>query len=497
MKPACRMHDRVNLWALPLIGCLAIAGIFNIYDPTKVTNAFLMYIVADFVWVWVEPDAVPSKANVILVHHFITFLLLLFPLRYPSFALYTCLDGVTEINTFFLIARRQWKSQQQGPLEGLAFAAKDIYDVKGYRTAFGNPTWLETHPVATSTAPAVQALLDAGARLVGKTHMDELAYSLNGENVHYGTPVNPAAPDRVPGGSSSGSAVAVADGTVDIGLGSDTGGSVRVPAAYCGILGIRPTHGRVSLEIACPMAPSFDTGGFFARQPDVLRKAADVLLATTSAKPSSAKLTRWLVAKDAFDQCSAATSQAIFQAVQTALPSLNALVGSPSEITVASLEGHGQLFDWYHTFRICQGGEVWACHGEWVQTAKPKLGPEIKKRFLMASRLTADEVATAKAARTRITAHVEALLGPDGFLMLPTIPGPAPKRGLSGAEQQTYREKLMCLTCIAGLSGLPQVTLPIARVDGCPVALSLLGPRNSDEQLLGLAEQLLPLLTSG
>lgn len=190
-----------------------------------------------------------------------------------------------------------------GPLHGLRFALKDMYAIKGHRNACGNPTWYDTHSEATSTAPCVQQLLDAGAELVGITHMDELAYSLNGENHHFGTPVNHAAPDRIPGGSSSGSAVrssqnvlslcmlalaclcaqasvrcglcnwkpkrygtclqsAVAWGEVDFAIGSDTAGSIRVPASYQGLFGIRPTHGAVSLQDAVALAPGFDTCGW-------------------------------------------------------------------------------------------------------------------------------------------------------------------------------------------------------------------------------------------
>ncbi|DBA79646.1 TPA: hypothetical protein ACH3X1_008325 [Trebouxia sp. C0004] len=203
---------------------------------------------------------------------------------------------------------------------------------------------------------ATQALLGAGADLLGKTHLDELAYSLNGENTHYGTPVNPACPDRIPGGSSSGSAVATADGTVDIGLGSDTGGSVRVPASYCGLLGIRPTHGRVSLENACALATSYDTCGWFARNAQVLRKVGEVLLEPSSKQ--DAPLTRWLTAADAFDHSDSETSQAIYQLVQGHHQELTGLLGEPQEVTVASLEGMGSLSDWWQVFRITQVGQT-------------------------------------------------------------------------------------------------------------------------------------------
>ncbi|PKI51559.1 hypothetical protein CRG98_028119 [Punica granatum] len=141
-----------------------------------------------------------------------------------------------------------------------------IFDVEGQVTGFGNPDWARTHSAACSTAPSVLAVLEAGATCVGKTVMDEMAYSINGENKHYGTPRNPCAPDRVPGGSSSGSAVAVGAMLVDFSLGTDTGGSVRVPASYCGIYGFRPSHDVVSTSGVIPMAQSFDTVGHVVKK---------------------------------------------------------------------------------------------------------------------------------------------------------------------------------------------------------------------------------------
>ena len=165
-----------------------------------------------------------------------------------------------------------------GRLSGLGFAVKDLFDVAGSITTYGNPDWASTHAAASATAPVVTALLQAGARLDGKTKTVELAYGLTGENVWHGTPVNPRAPDRFPGGSSCGSAAAVAAGLVDFALGSDTGGSVRIPASYCGLFGIRPSHGAVSLAGACPLAPSFDTCGWFTRSAALLAGVGDVLL---------------------------------------------------------------------------------------------------------------------------------------------------------------------------------------------------------------------------
>ncbi|HEX6004321.1 MAG TPA: amidase family protein, partial [Burkholderiales bacterium] len=205
------------------------------------------------------------------------------------------------------------KGSGSGPLAGLTFGVKDIYDIAGHRTGFGSPDWFATHAAAARTAPTVQRILNAGADMVGKTHTDELTYSLNGENPHYGTPVNVNAPGRIPGGSSSGSAAAVAAGLCDFALGSDTGGSVRAPASYCGIYGIRPTHGRVSLEGACPLAPSFDTAGWFARDATLLERVGQVLLGEARAQAPG----RLLLARDAFELAGDAITQALQAAVRT------------------------------------------------------------------------------------------------------------------------------------------------------------------------------------
>jgi amidase len=176
-----------------------------------------------------------------------------------------------------------------GALAGLSFAAKDLFDVAGYPTGGGSPTVLALSGIKTRTAPTVQRLLDAGARFVGKTITDELAFSLNGLNAHFGSPVNGAAPTRISGGSSSGSASAVSNGLCDLALGTDTGGSVRAPASHCGLYGLRPTHGRISLHGALDLAPSFDTCGWFTRDAATFARVAQVLLGS-DAVPAPTRL---------------------------------------------------------------------------------------------------------------------------------------------------------------------------------------------------------------
>src|SRR5262252_7818859 len=183
-----------------------------------------------------------------------------------------------DINAFVPGQRVRIEGAPQGPLRGLTFAAKDLFDVAGHTTGGGNHDWARSNPVPTRHAWAVQRLLDAGATLIGKTITDEVSLGILGENAFDGTPLNPRARDRVPGGSSSGSASAVAQGLCDTALGTDTGGSVRVPASFCGLYGIRPTHGRLDLTGMLPQAPSSDTTGWFARDVATFTRVGQMML---------------------------------------------------------------------------------------------------------------------------------------------------------------------------------------------------------------------------
>jgi amidase len=364
----------------------------------------------------------------------------------------------------------------EGPLKGLRFAAKDIFDIAGHVTGCGNPDWLRTHEAATATAPAVARLLAAGAELVGKTITDELAYSLNGQNFHYGTPVNVNAPGRIPCGSSSGSAAAVAGGIVDFALGSDTGGSVRVPAAVCGIYGLRPSHGRVPIDGVMPLASSFDTVGWFAREAAVLARVGAVLLGedTTVPGPGVARIA------DAFALAE--------PAVQAALEPLAGRIESFRRRRPAV--EIGGLADWMAVFRRLQAKEIWAQHGPWIERERPRFGLEIAARFEWARGVAQQPPAGEGERRMAFAARLGTVLAEAGLLMLPSAPDIAPLRGLAGASSQSFRDRTLSLTCIAGLARLPQLSLPAGRVQGCPVGLSLIGPWGSDRALLDLAAQL-------
>jgi len=367
-----------------------------------------------------------------------------------------------------------------GPLGGVTFGVKDFIDIEGHVTGAGNPRWLETHPPATATAPCVRTLLAAGATMIGKTISDELAYSLNGDNFHYGTPKNSAAPDRVPGGSSSGSASAVAAGLCDFALGTDSGGSVRIPASYCGVYGIRTTQDLIPLDGIVPFMPSLDTLGWFARDARLFREIGGLLLPPAPA--DAPPLRRLMRSGDA----EAETDTASLAALQPAFAAVAALLGSAETVQVAP-DG---LEAWRNRFRLLSAAETWSIHGTWIESAKPVFGPAIADRFAFAREASGLDVAPAHAARNAIRRRLREIVQHDGVICLPTSPGPAPLRSATGEAVESFRQRAQRLTCIAGLSGLPQVSLPVAAIDGAPLGLSLIGPPGRDLDLLALAVEL-------
>ena len=368
-----------------------------------------------------------------------------------------------------------------GPLAGLSFAAKDLFDVTGYPTGGGSPFLLAMSGIKTRTAPAVQMLLDAGARFVGKTVTDELAFSMNGNNAHFGAPINGAAVDRITGGSSSGSASAVSSGLCDFALGTDTGGSVRAPANHCNLYGIRPTQGRVSLDAVLDLAPSFDTCGWFARDARTFARVADVLLGA-DANPLPEKI-RMLWPEDLWAMLLAPVRSALQGAVQK----VQAALGEATPVTQIALD------DWdamYWNFRYIQGREAWLTNGPMIERYSPPLGPGVAERFAWSRNVTDDEVATAREFRGKFGIQLATLLGSDGVLLMPTMPDIAPLRTATDGSLEGYRNKAIRLLCVAGLSGFPQLSMPLAQREGAPLGLSLLGPAGSDRSLIGLAEKI-------
>jgi amidase len=384
----------------------------------------------------------------------------------------TTLDG--NANTFGAFvpgARCIREATGSGRLGGLTFAAKDLIDVAGAHTGGGNPDWLASQAMAATSAPVVDAVLGEGARLVGKAVTDELAFSLEGENAHYGTPVNPACPDRLPGGSSSGSAVAVAARLVDFALGTDTGGSVRVPASFTGVFGFRPTHGRVSTEGVVAFAPSYDTVGWFARQADVLALVGETLLDVSPEVP----LRRLVLVRDAFAMAEV-DGAALLEAEARRW-------GALDETTVFD----GAQAGWLECYRVLQGTEIWQHLGPWIIAKRPVFGPSIAPRFADAATIAPAAAKQYRELRHKIAERLHRLTSDGTALVIPTTPGRALAKAAPAAEISSFYQSALPLNAIAGHAGLPQVTVPVTQIEGCPLGLSIVGPARADRALLGEA----------
>ncbi len=365
-------------------------------------------------------------------------------------------------------------SDLKGCLDGLRLGVKDLFHIANIPTTAGNPDWLATHPIPDKTAPSVTALLEAGAILIGKTLTDELAYSLEGVNQHYGTPVNPNAPDRLPGGSSSGSAVAVANGSIDIGLGTDTGGSIRVPASYNGIYGFRPSHGEISCNHLIPLSPRFDTVGWLTRDLTTMVKVAQVLLS----QGISPDLFHLVIGN--FEDLATwnTVRQPLLEIIQPQFASVQYVNLTAEFLTEAS-----------QAFRILQGREIWRIHGQWIEQRQPNFAPEIGDRFNWCQGLTqSDEQKAEIKAQEFIDFWLSQILPSNSHvLLMPTTPGAAPLLQTPSAKLTKYRDRLMGLTAPAGLTRAPQISLPYLTSEQAPWGVSLVARFGCDQALLNCA----------
>lgn len=370
-----------------------------------------------------------------------------------------------------------------GALSGLCFGVKDLFDVAGYPTGGGQPFVLAMSGIKTQSAPTVQKLLSAGARFIGKTVTDELAFSMNGNNAHFGVPINGAAPNRISGGSSSGSASAVSNGLCDFALGTDTGGSVRAPANHCGLYGIRPSHGRISLAATLDLSPSLDTCGFFAREVSTFARVGGVLLGEDPAPlPEKIRLLKPLDVWAMLDADVVAAQAAPLARVQAALSQADGIAD-----THVILDDVDTLF-W--RFRYIQGREAWMVNGPLIERFCPPLGQGVADRFAWSKTVSDEQFSQAVTYRERFVKHLARLLGNDGVLVMPTVADIAPLKTDSGEKMENYRNRSVQMLAISGLSGFPQISVPLGQRLGAPLGLSLLGPSGSDASLVKLAQQI-------
>ena len=382
-----------------------------------------------------------------------------------------------DLNAFVPGPRCKIAGAAMGPLVGLSFAVKDLIDVAGWPTGGGNPDWERTHAVPSRHAWIVEQLLSSGASIIGKTATDEVSLGILGENAFTGTPLNPHAPDRVPGGSSSGSASVVAAEVCDFALGTDTGGSVRVPSSFCGLYGIRPTHGRLDFSGITVQAPNSDTVGWFAKDAEIF---ARVGAAVFNSDTSPTRPTQLLVATDAF----AFADEAVATALSPLVDRLATLIGTRQDVLLAP-QG---LSVWQAAQRCLQSSEAWETFRPWIDQYNPRFAYNVARGLALAAQITDIERNRAALMREEARGRLRTLLPRGTILCLPTTPFPAPLREQPISALAFPRERISCLTCVGGLTGSPQVNLPGATVDGAPVGLSIIGGRGTDLDLLRVAQ---------
>ena len=358
-----------------------------------------------------------------------------------------------------------------GNLKNLKFVLKDMCDVKNIKTSCGNPDFYKACEPAKKHAEFLSNILSEGAILEGITICDEFFYSVIGENSHYGTPKNLNAPNCVPGGSSSGSAAALTTDLFDFSIGSDTGGSVRVPASFCGLLGIRPTHGRINANGVYPMAPSFDTIGWFSNNIKTFQKIGEVLLDKN--ENENITFNQFVIAEDLLELVDTDIKNqfnSYYKELHPNIKHIRLSKFSKSEIA--------------DNFRILQAGEIKEHVIPWIEKNKPKISLEINSRIEMASKISPLEIDAAKTFRQEIISEINNSLPEGDIAIFPTTPFSAPKCGQSDQDLGSDRKKIMEMTSIAGMTSRPQISIPKFKGKTGPVGISILGWQYSDEILL-------------
>lgn len=391
---------------------------------------------------------------------------------------------MSNINPF--ISTNKINPYHTGELSGLNFGIKDNIDVINEITGYGSPSWAETHPIPVANAICLDQLLSAGATSLGKTHTDELAYSLIGINSFYGTPLNPKAPDRVPGGSSSGSASAVASGLVDFAIGTDTGGSVRVPASNCGIWGYRPSHGLISVAGVAALAPSFDTVGIFSNTAEILEQVMSVLLAENTNQYNESVSLCFL------DEILQLCDKQILKSIMPVMSEI-ANYHSVEHLTLSMITEKHVNCEWlFEQSGLLLSAEIWNTFGSWVESSDRKLsiGVEqgLKNRAKSANR---KDIQNGIHNMKSFSRKLNWYLNKGNILCFPTTLDLAPKIDqITDDLLSKYYPRAMGVNAISGFSRTPQITIPFTNHDGVPVGISFIAGYGQDMILMKFCKEL-------
>jgi amidase len=373
---------------------------------------------------------------------------------------------------------RPMSATGRGALDDWTLAVKDCFAIGGVPLTAGSAEFADWHGLPTVDGWAVAALRSSGARVVGTTAMHELAYGITGINLGQGTPKNPMVEGAIPGGSSSGSAVAVAAGLARIALGTDTGGSIRAPASLCGIWGYRPTHGLLPLTGCVPLAPSFDTVGAMARDGADLSVLCEILWAATEAGPlaDGPPIERVWIVEDAIESA----NNDLQRAIEASASRL-----STSGVRVRELRLN-VMDEIRETQAPLQGAEAWATHQQWIEQLSPKIGDDVAKLLRIGSERTSQELLAAQSERQRLVAALHDRIGTDHALLLPAALGAAPQLSDFDDPDRSLanRRGMLTLHNVATIGGFPAVAFPIQSEEQLPLGAQLVGPRGRDRELV-------------
>jgi aspartyl-tRNA(Asn)/glutamyl-tRNA(Gln) amidotransferase subunit A len=369
------------------------------------------------------------------------------------------------------------------PLAGVPVSLKDLFDIAGEVTTAGSVV-LKDAPPAVADAPVVARLRAAGAVLIGRTNMTEFAFSGIGMNPHYGTPGNPAERARVPGGSTSGGAVSVVDGMAVSAIGSDTGGSVRIPSAFCGLTGFKPTARRVPIDGVHPLSHSLDSVG-----PLAASVACCALLDATMAAepyrapaPRAAKRMRFGVVKNYVMD---GVDHAVNRAYQAALSKLSAAGVVLEDIAIPALDQIPAV----HARGALAAAECFAAHRDIMATDAARCDPRVASRIAAGAKMTAADYIDLLAARRRLCAESAAVTAQFDAVLLPTVAVVAPRMADLADDDEYHRQNLLILrnTVVGNFLDRCAVSLPIHHPGDLPVGLMLMGESNADKGLLDIA----------
>jgi amidase len=380
--------------------------------------------------------------------------------------------------------------KNSGALDYLTFAVKDVIDVVDYKTGCGNPTWLSQQKKCKVNAACVEQLLTAGATCVGKTILGEFCSGTLGLNHFYGMPLNPLAPDRVPGGSSSGSASIVASGEVDFSLGTDVAGSMRVPASFCGIYGLRPSFGTISMSGVKSFASTFDTVGIFSNKLNILAVVYEVLSGKKS-EQDAWQVNKFFVIEDFLRIVSPEQSEKFQRFIAE---SCQALKLEPTYIQLKEI--HNEIMDpivgLSPIFRNIFCVEIWETLKDWIKEVNLEFS---KNTFVNFSQIAKADKKILSESFNRMEVYsvaINKLLSTNSLLCIPTTPDVAPFRNREFKQVNEFDyDKLTPLVSISSLAKLPQINIPIQVMGSPPLGISLLSGNGKDLFLIDVVKKIM------